>query len=82
MLKIGTETKLKPAEVIERAVQFFGPNGGYGLKIAEQTDTGVCFEGSGGGVDVVACAEEKGTMVDVVSREWDHQAKEFMEKLH
>ena len=78
MLKIGTETKLKPEEVIERALKFFGPDGGYGLSVGEQTDDTVCFEGGGGGVEVVACAGEKGTSVDVVSREWDAQVKEFM----
>jgi hypothetical protein len=82
MLKISTETKLKPEEVIEKAIRFFGPNGGYGLQVTEQTDSSVCFEGGGGGIEVVACVEEKGTRVDVVSREWDYQAKEFMEKLH
>jgi len=78
MLKLGTETKLKPAEVVEKAVQFFG---GHGLKVTNQTDTSVCFEGSGGGVEIAACAGEKGTSVDVVSREWDSQAKDFMARI-
>ena len=81
MLKIGTETKLKPEEVIERALKFFGPDGQYGLRVGEQTDTTICFEGDGGGVEVVACAGEKGTTVDVISREWDSQVKEFMTRI-
>jgi len=80
MLKIGTKTKLSPEDAIKRAVEFFGP-GGYGLKVTEQSDTGACFEGGGGGVEVVACAEEKETSVELVSREWDYQVREFISKI-
>ena len=81
MLKIGTETKLKPEEVIERALKFFGPDSPYSLKVSEQTDTTICFEGGGGGVEVVACTGDSETTFDVISREWDVQVKEFMTKI-
>ena len=81
MLKIGTETKLKPEEVIERALKFFGPDSQYGLSVGERTATTICLEGGGGGVEVVACAKDDGTTVDVISREWDSQAKEFMTRV-
>ena len=81
MLKIGTDTKLKPVDVIDEARKFFGPDGKYGLNITEQTDTSICFEGGGGGIEVVAYAGDKGTTVDVTSREWDLQSREFMAKI-
>ena len=80
MLKMATKTKLSPEETIKRAVDFFGA-GGYGLEVKEQDDTHACFEGGGGGVDVSACAEEKETSVELVSREWDYQIKEFIGKI-
>ncbi len=81
MLRIGTRTKLDPETTIERAVAFFGPDGGYGLKVNDRTDESVCFVDPSGGVDVYACAEENGTSVDLVSREWDSQVKEFIAKI-
>ena len=81
MLKIATKTKLSPEEAIKRAVEFFGPNG-YGLEIKEQRADCAYFEGGGGGVDIIACAERKGSTVDLESREWDFQVKEFIRKIH
>lgn len=81
MLKISTKSKLNPQEAIKRAVEFFGP-GGYGLIIKQQTDECAYFEGGGGGIDVIACAEKKGSTVDIESREWDLQVKEFIGKIH
>ncbi len=81
MLKIATKTKLSPEEAVKRAVEFFGP-GGYGLEVKNQTPDCAYFEGSGGGVNVTACTEEKGTSVELESREWDYQVKEFIRKIH
>ena len=80
MLKIATKTKMSPEDAIKKAVEFFG-TGGYGLKVTEQSGTGACFEGGGGVVEVTACAEEKETSVELVSREWDYQVKEFIRKI-
>ena len=77
MLRMATKTKLSPEEAIKRAVAFFGP-GGYRLEVKEQSTGYAYFEGGGGGVEVTACAEEKGTSVELVSREWDYQVKEFI----
>ncbi len=81
MLRLSTETKLASAEVIRQAVDFFGPSG-LGLKVTEQNDETVSFEGGGGGIAVEAAAGEKGkTNVDIASREWDFQAQQFIEKI-
>ena len=81
MLKLSTETKLAGAEVIKRAVAYFGPSG-LGLKVTEQLDESVMFEGGGGGVAVETGPGEKGkTAVDLSSREWDFQIQQFLEKI-
>ncbi len=80
MLKIATKTKLSPEEAIKRAVEFFGP-GGQGLKVKRQEPTCASFEGGGGGVAVTACAEGKGASVELESREWDYQVREFIRKI-
>ena len=80
MLRMSTKTKLSPEEAIRRAVEFFGPSG-QGLEVKEQGPTCAYFEGGGGGVDVTACADEKGDSLELVSREWDHQVMEFVDKL-
>lgn len=80
MLKIAAKTKLSPEEAIKRAVEFFGPNG-YGLQVKEQSPDCAYFEGGGGGVDVTACAEKKGSTVDLESREWDYQVRKFIGEL-
>jgi len=79
MLNIATKTKLSPEEAIKKAVEFF--SSGYGLKVIRQEPTCASFEGGGGGVEVTACAEEKGTSVELISREWDYQVKEFIRKI-
>ena len=80
MINLATITKVGSEEVLRRAVEFFGP-GGYGLEVKEQSDSCAYFEGGGGGVEVTACTDEKETSVEVSSREWDYQVKEFMGKI-
>jgi len=76
MLRMAAKTKLEPEAVIKRALAFFGPDG-YGLKIREQRAGYICLEGGGGLVEVSASAA-KGSSVELVSREWDYQLKEFL----
>ena len=80
MLTIAAKTKLKPGEVLKKAVDFFGPKG-YKLKVTEQTADFASFEGGGGGVGVSASIEGKQTSVELTSREWDYQVKEFIGKI-
>jgi hypothetical protein len=77
MLKMAAKTKLKPEAVIKRALAFFGPDG-YGLQLREQSADYICLEGGGGIVEVSASAAAKGSSVELVSREWDYQLKEFL----
>jgi hypothetical protein len=77
MLRIATQTKLNPEKVIEKAIDFFGLNG-YKLTITSKTPTSVYFEGGGGLVEVLVSTENGKTTVDLLSREWDFQVKEFI----
>ena len=79
MARYGKKTSLKPSEVIEKAVNFFS-EGGLGLKITDKTQEKVCFEGGGGHVTIITCLNGK-TDVDLETREWDYQVKEFMGKI-
>jgi len=80
MTRISAKTKLTPEEVVRRAVTFFGP-GGYGLKVENRSSDCVYFEGGGGNVEVITSAEGKEVSVELVSREWDYQVREFMSNI-
>lgn len=77
MLRLVGKTRLSPEEAVKRAVAFFGP-GGYGLTIKELTAGYVCFEGGGGIIEVSASALGKGASLELVSREWDYQVRQFL----
>lgn len=81
MLSMETRTKMSPEDAIKEAVAFFGA-GGYGLKVREKGPCCAAFEGGGGGVDITTSADGKETKVELLSREWDYQVKEFIERIH
>lgn len=80
MIRIETKTKLSPEEAIKRAVEFFGPMG-HGLEVKDQGPECAYLEGGGGSITVIACAEKGVTRVELLSREWDYQAKEFISRI-
>ena len=80
MLRLSANTKLSPEEAVKRAVKFFGPEG-YNLEVKQETPTFASFEGGGGGVEVSAQADNGKTAVEITTREWDYQVKEFVEEI-
>ncbi len=80
MLKLNIRTRRSPADVVKKALDFFGP-GGYGLKVTQQGDTCVSFEGGGGHITVIACTDNEGASVDLETGEWEHQVREFARKI-
>jgi hypothetical protein len=80
MARYGKESKLSPARVVEKALAFFGP-GGMGLEVKEQDEGCVFFEGGGGHVSIQCCEKGKGTEVNLETREWDYQVKQFMGRI-
>jgi hypothetical protein len=75
-MRYGTETNLEPSEVLDMAEEYFG-EGGLGLDITSRDDCCISLVGGGGHVTVTVTEGEK-TAVDLETREWDYQVKEFM----
>jgi hypothetical protein len=80
MLRLNVRTKSKPEEVLKKALGFFGP-GGLGLEVTEQSDTCAILQREGVYVSITVCPDDKGTSVDMVTRELEYQLKEFAGKL-
>ena len=80
MISMGKETRLKPENVIEKAIAFFGPKG-VGLEVDDSGEGCAHFSGGGGFVSVTACPGEKRTVVSIESREWESQVRQFTVKL-
>jgi hypothetical protein len=80
MIKITKQTKIAPEEVIDRASKFFG-KGGEGLEEKERNPCCLSFEGAGGYVSISIFEEEKHRMVELETREFEYQAKQFMKTI-
>jgi len=77
MLRISKQTRSTPEQIIEQAAQFFGPKG-HGLVEKELGSCCASFEGGGGYVTVTVSEEVGGRSVEVVTREHEYQAKQFL----
>jgi hypothetical protein len=75
MLRLTVTSKHPPAEIMRRARAFFGA-GGVGLEPSDGA-TGISFTGAGGFVTVVLADEDGKTLVDLSTREFDHQVRRF-----
>ena len=80
MIRIAQQTRLAPADIIERAAKFFG-QGGEELTETERNLCCINFEGTGGHVAVSVADDAKHRTVDVEAREFEYQAKQFLQKL-
>jgi hypothetical protein len=81
MARYSVETKLGPEQTIQKSVSFFG-QGGVGLDVTEQGDCCAHFVGGGGHVHVTVAAGERRTTVELETREWDYDVRQFMHKIH
>jgi len=80
MARYSVETKLSAEEIMEKAAGFFG-EGGLGLDSVERNPCCVSFEGGGGHVTVTVTEGEKKSMLELETREWDYQVKQFMREI-
>jgi len=80
MIRIAKQTRLAPVDIIERASKFFG-KGGEELTETERNLCCIYFEGTGGHVAVSVADDSKHRTVDVEAREFEYQAKQFLQKL-
>jgi hypothetical protein len=77
---MSRETKLSAEEIISLASEYFG-KGGVGLEEKDRNSCCISFEGGGGHVSVTIVEGANAQNVDVETREWEYQAKEFLGKL-
>ncbi len=77
MLRMSTPTDLSVKEVMDQALAFFGPDG-LQLETKEFGTDKARFEGAGGGVEIAVNKVHDETTVELFSREWDTQAREFL----
>jgi len=80
MIRVAKQTSLSPEEIIERASKYFG-KGGEELTETQRNPCCISFEGVGGYVTVSVTDEDKHRTVDVESREFEYQAKQFLTRL-
>lgn len=80
MINIEGKSRLKPEELMVRLKKYFG-KGGQGLEVTEENPSCITFSGGGGYVTATVCAEEGKTKVNLVTQEWEYQAKEFLSQL-
>ncbi len=77
MALYSVTTKKDPEHVVEQAIDYFGEEG-LGLSLTRENPCCATFEGGGGHVTVTASRKEDRTEVELETREWDYQVKQFM----
>jgi hypothetical protein len=80
MLHIAKKTRLNREEIINRASKYFGKNG-EGLTETCRNLCSISFEGIGGYLSTSVTDESRFRMVDVETREFEYQAKRFLERI-
>ncbi len=77
MLLISKRSRLSPDEIIARASSYFGKTG----ERLDETERGSCcisFSGGGGYLTIMVCEKDNMREVDVETREFEYQAKQFL----
>jgi hypothetical protein len=74
------QSKNSAEKVMEKAIKFFAGSP-PGLTIKTQESNFAAFEGGGGFVNVEVVKKDKGSTVNIETREWDYWAQKFLEKL-
>jgi hypothetical protein len=74
------DTKLSRDDVLERADAFFG-DGGLGLSRQDQGSQERAWQGGGGAVFLTVHDLDRGSRVEIATREWDAPVREFIEQL-
>jgi len=80
MLRIAKNSKRKPEEIMVIATAFFGPQG-TGLKIKPRGENSVEFFGGGGFVLLEITPDEAGSEVEIQTREWEYDVKQFLQEI-
>ena len=79
-MRYETQTVLRPEEVVSLAREFF--EGELGLhEQPNSTPAITTFVGGGGGIALSAEAHDQSTTVELLAREWDYQARQFLRRV-
>ena len=77
MIRISKQSLLNPDDILAKASRYFG-KGGEGLDETERGPCCISFSGAGGYVTVTVSEETNKREVDVETREFEYQAKQFL----
>jgi|ThiBio_1000_plan_1041568.scaffolds.fasta_scaffold72261_1 hypothetical protein len=77
-MRYSAETRLTVHEVMQRAVDYFGPSGTAGLAVTEQSDYRIVFAGGGGYIIAEARRMPSGSRIELEVQEFDREAQSFL----
>ncbi len=77
MLRISNQSQLSTDEILAKAARYFG-KGGEGLDETEREPCCISFSGGGGYVTVTVTEKSNQREVDVKTREFEFQARQFL----
>jgi len=77
MLRLAKQSRMKTDEIIAKAHRFFG-KGGEGLDETERNPCCISFSGAGGYITVTVSEKADQREVEVETREFEYQAKQFL----
>ena len=80
MIRISKNTRLNRDKIFAKAEEFFGEKGEC-LVETDRTPCCISFSGGGGYVAITVVEAQQKSSVDVETREFDYQAKRFLELL-
>jgi hypothetical protein len=66
--------------ILEKAAAFFGEDG-LGLELVERDPCCASFKGGGGHVSLTVSEGERRTEVELETREWDYQVRQFINEI-
>ena len=76
MKNLEIRSRLPVDKAARKARDFFGP-GGLGLKLTQDADLCLVFEGGGGYVKATIGQDDKGTKIELLTQEWEIQVDKF-----
>jgi hypothetical protein len=77
MLRISNQSQLDTDEILAKASRYFG-KGGEGLDETERGPCCISFSGGGGYVTVTVTERTNQREVDVETREFEYQVRQFL----
>jgi hypothetical protein len=81
-MRYGTETRLSPEEVLDRARAHFGPESELGLPELRFDTESATYGSDAGSLTVSVATTDGQTEVTILSREYDSWAERFVRDLH